>query len=184
VSNEVLQMRKPTDDGARGSTRTGKVRRRLNKGAHNGSHRGRQEIDLGPLVGYLGYALRRAQLTAYADFIATLEEVALSPGEFGVLTIVNQNPGVRPVDVCNALGILKSNFVAVLATLERRGLVARRGSQNDRRTCALNLTATGTTLLQRGRTLQVEHEERMVEKLGTRGRTQLLQLLNKLADSF
>src|SRR5687768_3656088 len=37
----------------------------------------RSKIDAGPLMGYLGYALRRAQLTAYADFIAALGEVAI-----------------------------------------------------------------------------------------------------------
>jgi DNA-binding MarR family transcriptional regulator len=143
----------------------------------------RQKIDTGPLMGYLGYALRRAQLTAYADFIAALSEVAISPGEFGVLTIIHQNPGLRPADVCTALGILKPNFVAVLASLERRDLVERRDSKSDRRAFALHLTASGTALLQRARTLQAEHEARLVKKIGARGRTELLRLLNKLADA-
>lgn len=143
----------------------------------------RGKIDAGPLMGYLGYALRRAQLAAYADFISALEAVAISPGEFGVLTIIHQNPGLRPADVCTALGILKPNFVAVLASLERRGLVERRNSQNDRRAFALHLTAKGTALLQRARTLQAEHEARLVKKIGARGRVELLRLLNKLADS-
>lgn len=146
-------------------------------------HRGRQPIDPGPLTGYIGYALRRAQLKAYTELIATLEEVSLSPGEFGVLTIINQNPGLRPADVCEALGILKPNFVSVLTSLERRDLVERRSSPNDRRTLALNLTAAGAALLARACTLQASHEARMVKKIGERGRTQLLQLLNKLADS-
>lgn len=182
MSNDGLRMRKRS--AALQPTRAGAVQRRARKGANQGLRRGRQEIDVGPLIGYLGYALRRAQLTAYADFIATLEEVTLSPGEFGVLTIINQNPGLRPADVCSALGILKPNFVAVLASLERRDLVERRNAQNDRRAFALHLTAAGSTLLQRARTLQAEHEARMVEKLGARGREQLLRLLNKLADSF
>ena len=144
----------------------------------------RKEIDLGPLVGSLGYALRRAQLMAYGEFIATLGEVSLSPGEFGVLTVINQNPGLRPADVCQALGILKTNFVTLLASLEKRNLVERRNSQKDRRTLALNLTAAGVALLRRASTLQAQHEARMVKKLGARGRTQLLDLLNRLTDSF
>ena len=141
-------------------------------------------IDSGPLTGYLGYALRRAQLKAYTDLIATLEEVALSPGEFGVLTLIHQNPGVRPADVCKVLGILKTNFVPVLASLERRNLVERRNSRHDRRTLALSLTSAGVSLLERACALQAEHEARMAEKLGVRDRDRLLHLLNKLADSF
>jgi DNA-binding MarR family transcriptional regulator len=140
-------------------------------------------IDAGPLTGYLGYALRRAQLAAYADFISSLNEVAISPGEFGVLTIIHQNPGLRPADVCTALGILKPNFVALLTSLERRDLVERRDSQSDRRAYALHLTASGRALLQRARTLQAEHEARLEKKIGARGRTELLRLLNKLADA-
>ena len=143
----------------------------------------RRQINAGPLTGYIGYALRRAQVTAYADFISALQDVAISPGEFGVLTIIHHNPGLRPADVCSVLGILKPNFVAVLASLERRDLVERRHSQNDRRTLALHLTTAGSALLQRARRLQTEHEARMEKKLGARGRAQLLQLLNKLAES-
>jgi DNA-binding MarR family transcriptional regulator len=141
-----------------------------------------EPIDAGPLMGYLGYALRRAQLAAYADFISGLNEVAISPGEFGVLTLIHQNPGLRPADVCTALGILKSNFAVVLTSLERRDLVERRDSQSDRRAFALHLTAAGTALLKRARTLQAEHETRLEKKIGARGRAELLRLLNKLAD--
>ena len=185
MSNDGTPMRRRNDTARR--TRAGTARRRARRGANTANvncPRERQEIDLGPLMGYLGYALRRAQLTAYADFIATLGEVAISPGEFGVLTIIHQNPGLRPADVCSALGILKPNFVSVLSSLERRDLVERRDSQNDRRAFALHLTASGTAVLQRARSLQAEHEARLVKKIGARGRTQLLQLLNKLADSF
>ena len=178
MSNVGMPMRKRNDTVRR-------TRARLGAGAAKQDRpRDRQEIDVSPLLGYLGYALRRAQLAAYADFIAALGEVAISPGEFGVLTIINQNPGLRPADVCTALSILKPNFVAVLASLEQRDLVERRDSQNDRRAFALHLTPSGTALLQHARTLQAEHEARLVKKIGARGRTELLRLLNKLADSF
>jgi DNA-binding MarR family transcriptional regulator len=178
-----MPMRKRNDTATQ--TRAGPRRRRARSGVvanePNEYCPDRHQIDAGLLTGYLGYALRRAQLAAYSDFIATLGEVAISPGEFGVLTIIHQNPGLRPADVCTALGILKPNFVAVLASLERRGLVERRDSQHDRRAFALHLTTSGTALLQRARALQAEHEARLVKKIGARGRTQLLRLLNRLA---
>jgi DNA-binding MarR family transcriptional regulator len=182
VSDQALQMRKLK--GAAAPKRVDEPSRRAKKVASVRAHHGHRQIDAGPLAGYLGYALRRAQVTAYADFIAALQDVAISPAEFGVLTIINHNPGLRPADVCKVLGILKPNFVAVLASLERRNLVERHHSQNDRRTLALHLTAAGTALLRRACTLQSEHEARMAEKLGARGRAQLLQLLHKLADAF
>jgi DNA-binding MarR family transcriptional regulator len=137
---------------------------------------------MGPLKGYLGYALRRAQMHAYGDFIAALDELDLSPGEFGVLTIIAANPGLRQSEVSRALGIQKTNFVALLNEFERRGLAVRKAANGDRRSYALHVTAAGQDLLRRARARQAEHEARLVSRIGERGRDQLLQLLGRLTE--
>jgi DNA-binding MarR family transcriptional regulator len=133
--------------------------------------------------GYLGYLLRRAQLLAYADFIAELAELNLSPGQFGVLTVIDTNPGLRQSEVSSALGIQKTNFVALVNGLERRGLAVRKPAAGDRRSYALHLTPPGKALLKRARGAQARHEARLVERLGEQGRVQLLGLLEKLTQS-
>jgi DNA-binding MarR family transcriptional regulator len=130
--------------------------------------------------GYLGYLLRRAQLVAYADFIAELAALNLSPGQFGVLTVIDANPGLRQSEVSSALGIQKTNFVAVLNGFERRDIAVRKAAAGDRRSYALHLTAKGKALLRRARAAQARHEARLVARLGERGRAQLLDLLEKL----
>lgn len=137
-------------------------------------------VDMGRMHGYLGYQLRRAQMLAYSDFIAALSALDLSPGQFGVLTVIDSNPGLRQSEVCAALGIQKTNFVAVVNAFERRGIVVRKDSAGDRRSYALHLTAEGKSLLRRARAAQARHEARLVRRLGPRGRTQLLGLLEKL----
>ena len=137
-------------------------------------------IDMKPLQGYLGYALRRAQMLAYADFIAALGELNLSPGQFGVLTVIETNPGLKQSEVSGALGIQKTNFVAVLNEFERRGLARRRPAADDRRSYALYLTPAGQSLLRRARAAQARHEAHLVRRIGPQGREQLLTLLNRL----
>jgi DNA-binding MarR family transcriptional regulator len=137
-------------------------------------------VDMGKMHGYLGYLLRRAQMLAYADFIEELVELNLSPGQFGVLTVIATNPGLRQSEVSAALGIQKTNFVAVLNEFERRGLAVRRPAAGDRRSYALYLTAEGKALLRRARAAQARHEARLVEPLGEQERAQLLGLLAKL----
>jgi DNA-binding MarR family transcriptional regulator len=137
------------------------------------------DIDMGRMHGYLGYLLRRAQMLAYADFIAELAELNLSPGQFGVLTVIDTNPGLRQSEVSSALGIQKTNFVSVLNGFERRGLAVRKAAA-DRRSYALFLTPAGKALLRRARAAQARHEARLVERLGERGRVQLLGLLERL----
>ncbi|HEU4626411.1 MAG TPA: MarR family transcriptional regulator [Steroidobacteraceae bacterium] len=138
-----------------------------------------RQVDMGKMHGYLGYLLRRAQMLAYADFIAELAHLNLSPGQFGVLTVIDTNPGLRQSEVSAALGIQKTNFVAVLNEFERRGLAERRAA-GDRRSYALYLTPAGKALLRRARAAQARHEARLVEPLGPAGRAQLIGLLAKL----
>jgi DNA-binding MarR family transcriptional regulator len=141
-----------------------------------------RNVELGPLKGALGYALRRAQMLAYADFIGALQELDLSPGEFGVLTVIEANPGLSQSEACRALGIQKTNFCAVVNRFEQRGLAVRRDVDHDRRSYALHLTAHGQALLRQARAKQAEHEARLVSRLGEQGRDQLLRLLGRLTE--
>jgi len=136
---------------------------------------------MSPLSGHLGYALRRAQGVILADFNHTLAELDLRPGQFAVLVMIDQNPGTSQSSVCVALGIQKANFVAVIADLEKRGLVRRRKSDTDARTYSLCLTPRGRSLLQHAAELQSRHEARLVAQIGNEGRLQLLGLLDRLS---
>lgn len=140
-------------------------------------------VDLSRLHGYLGYMLRRAQMLAYANFIASLAELNLSPGQFGVLTVIDENPGLRQSQVSRALGIQKTNFVAVLNEFERRGLAVRKPAPGDRRSYALHLTPAGRALLRRARAAQARHEANLVSRIGEQGRKQLMHLLGRLTQS-
>jgi DNA-binding MarR family transcriptional regulator len=152
----------------------------MRAGRAHGDTDAARRVDMKPLQGYLGYALRRAQMLAYADFIAALSELNLSPGQFGVLTVIATNPGLRQSQVSSALGIQKTNFVAVLNEFERRGLAVRKPGALDRRSYALYLTPAGEALLRRARAAQARHEAHLVGRIGQQGREQLLSLLNRL----
>src|SRR5215831_21230223 len=105
-------------------------------------------VKMTPLDGLIGYALRRAQLAIFADFNQALASLNLRPGQFAVLTLIDQNPGTSQSSVSEALGIQKANFVATIAELANRGLVRRRKLETDARTYSLGLTPRGRTLLE------------------------------------
>jgi DNA-binding MarR family transcriptional regulator len=134
-----------------------------------------------PLNGLIGYALRRAQLAIFADFNQTLASLNLRPSQFAVLILIDQNPGSSQSSVSDALGIQKANFVSIIAELANRGLVRRRKSETDGRTYSLGLTPRGRSLLENAAKLQSVHEERVIAKIGTEGRVQLLSLLERVA---
>jgi DNA-binding MarR family transcriptional regulator len=134
-----------------------------------------------PLVGYVGYALRRAQGVIFADLSQALAPLILRPAQFAVLLLIEQNPGTSQSCVSEALGIQKANFVATIADLEDRALIRRRKSESDARSYSLNLTARGRALLQRAAELHSQHEARVIAQIGPQERLRLLALLHGLA---
>jgi DNA-binding MarR family transcriptional regulator len=138
-------------------------------------------MDMGPLPGLVGYALRRAQMAVFADFHDSFAPLGLRPGAFSALLLVRHNPGVRPTDIGRALGIKRANFAPLLAGLEGRGLVERRAVAGDRRSAALHLTPDGTALLRRADRVLRAHEARWQAQVGQDGAAQLLELLRRLS---
>ena len=135
--------------------------------------------EFGPLAAYVGYALRRAQLKVFQDFIDALAELDLRPAHFSVLTVIDANPGLLQSQACAVLGIQKANFVPLLDALQRRGLlrrVARNGRANG-----LHLTDEGRKLLVRARRLHDRHERCVSGVLSPLERKRLLAVLDRIA---
>jgi len=98
-----------------------------------------REIDFDELPTYLGYQVRRAQAHIFAELESALGDVDLTPGSFGVLTLIRANPGITQVELAAAFGVDKSTMSPVIVRLERRGLVRREVLASDRRRQALYL---------------------------------------------
>jgi DNA-binding MarR family transcriptional regulator len=139
-------------------------------------------LDVGRLQEHVGYALRRAQLAVFQDFIQTMEKVALRPAQYSVLLVMDTHPGLKQTEIAALLGIKRTNFVALVDELEQRGLAERAPSPTDRRSNALYLTKAGKALLARAEKTVTEHEQRLIGLIGVEGKRQLLGLLSKLAE--
>jgi DNA-binding MarR family transcriptional regulator len=146
---------------------------------------GEDTLQLGELSGHLGYALKRAQLRIFEDFLRCVAPLQLTPAQFSVLLLLDKNPGRNQTEIANTLGILRPNFVAMLDGLESRELCARVRSTNDRRSHILMLTDKGRAVLARARKLvATKHEARLNELLGAANRAALLEMLAKIATEF
>jgi DNA-binding MarR family transcriptional regulator len=171
------------DTGLAARLRSGSVIPMLSTGV-NPEMRARRTngvVKVTPLSGIIGYALRRAQLVIAADFNQTLAGLDLRPAQFAVLILIDQNPGTSQSSICDALSIQKANFVATIAELVDRGLVKRRKLDSDARTYSLGLTSRGRSILDDAAKLQSLHEARVIAQIGTEGRLQLLNLLERVA---
>ncbi|MCA6109169.1 MarR family winged helix-turn-helix transcriptional regulator [Bradyrhizobium cenepequi] len=142
-------------------------------------------LQLGELSGLLGYALKRAQLRVFEDFLRCVAPLQLTPAQFSVLLLLDQNPGRNQTEIASTLGILRPNFVAMLDGLESRELCARMRSTSDRRSHIVVLTDKGRAVLARAKKLVAnKHETRLIELLGPENHAALLDMLAKIAHEF
>jgi DNA-binding MarR family transcriptional regulator len=144
-----------------------------------------KNLDRGVLPSLLGYVLRRTQSAVFADFAGTFAKAgeALTPGEFGLLVLVERNAGLSQMALARALGIDRSTLVPILNRLQARGFLVRRASPSDGRTHALGLTPNGEKALARFARLVKAHEKRIASGLSAAETRTLIELLEKVRAS-
>jgi len=137
----------------------------------------RPPVRPGILPQLIGYRLRLAQQALFRDFASSVGE--LSPGQAGILLLIEANPGIAQGRLAEAVHLDRSTMVGVADALEGRRLIERRRGE-DRRTNGLWLTADGRALASRLRRRIERHERRFAARLSEAERAQLLLLLGKL----
>ena len=141
---------------------------------------GERAVDFDELPSYVGYQVRRAQATIFTDFEAALAGVDLTPGSFGVLTLIRANPGITQVALAAAFGVDKSTLSPVIVRLEARGLVRREVSPRDRRRHALYLVAGAEARYLAARAKVRAFEADVASRLTKPEQRELARLLAKL----
>lgn len=100
------------------------------------------------LAGSLGFLLRLAQIAIYDRFFEELGSLNMKPGEFSVLWLIYNNPGIRQGRVAQRLSIKNARMTKLIRRAEDDGYVSRRVPDDDRRAVELTLTAKGRELVE------------------------------------
>jgi len=134
-----------------------------------------------PLASAPGFLLSWNGQRIARYFAAALEPLGLRPPHFGVMTLIEANPGSAQRELVERSMIDASTMVAVIDELEERGLAQRRADPGDRRKRAVYLTPTGKRTLERARTAAMETARAIFDPLDQRELETLTKLLRKLA---
>jgi DNA-binding MarR family transcriptional regulator len=140
----------------------------------------KQSPDFGLLTELIGYQVRRAQVVVFQHFAEAFAALALTPGQFGALVLIQANPGLSQSALGAALGVDRSTVVPLIDRLEGRGLVVRAASPKDRRSHALQLSPAGAALLAQAETRVRAHEATIAGRLSEAERRTLLTLLSRI----
>jgi DNA-binding MarR family transcriptional regulator len=139
-----------------------------------------ERLAQGPLLEFVGYHVRLAQLAVYADFMRGQPEPNLTPGQLAILILVHENPGTSQRVLAERIGVDKSTLTVILDRLADRKLLRRVRSKEDRRANVLELTAAGTRHMRRMIAFVRRHERRTFKNLSATEQRELLRLLGKV----
>jgi DNA-binding MarR family transcriptional regulator len=116
--------------------------------------------------------------------MASITDLELTPGEYSLLTMLDENSGISQVDLVAVYHLDKSTLSLAVGRLVKRGLVRRTRSRDDERYYALWLEQPGRVLLQRVRA-RVEAQERTMDAALRRGeRKLLLDMLERVTQAL
>lgn len=137
-------------------------------------------VDAGALDTLVGYHLRRAHGTVAADFARAVAGTGMRQVLFGILSVVEANPGINQGAAGRMLGIQRANMVSLINETVDAGWIDRQTADDDRRAFALNLTQLGRTALAHALQLIRAHEEAVLGGLSARERATLVELLRRI----
>jgi DNA-binding MarR family transcriptional regulator len=152
------------------------------RGPHPGSMARVAGIDYADLDSYFGYALKRAQIAAFAAYSRAAAGEDITPPRYTALVIIERNPGISQTTLGEVLGTARSGAMMLTDWLEQRKLAERRHRPDDGRAWGLFLTANGAALVRRLNRKVRRHDMQFATRLAARERKELLRLLTKLAD--
>ena len=134
-----------------------------------------------PLASAPGFLLSFSGQRMARSFASALEPLGLRPTHFGVLRLIDTNPGSTQRELVERSMIDASSMVALIDELEALGLAERRPHPADRRKRLVYLTPKGRRALQRAQAVAAKTAEEMFSPLTGTELQALTGLLRKLA---
>jgi len=127
-----------------------------------------------------GFLLRRAHQISASIFERACADLAITPAQYGVLCIIQEQSGIDQSSLARALAFDKVTVLRVLKGLEERGFCQRAISSENRRQMSVNLTAAGQRLLQQANEPVQKAHDTLMSPFSLAERAQFMALLQKL----
>ena len=139
-------------------------------------------LNQGAMLNLLGYHLAQASIPTDATFKKYVNEpYQLNKLEFSILMLIQANEKLTPKRLANALNIPASNLTILLDRLEKKTLVTRARSDEDRRVQDVSLTNKGLALTKKLLKLTEQMEENILKHITSAEKQMLFELLRKIS---
>lgn len=130
------------------------------------------------------YLLKQAQAAAHAALAAALREHGATVAHYGVLAVLDEQPGLSNADLARQAFVTPQSMNQVLRELEEKDWVTRRPHPGHGRIRPASLTRDGRTVLRACQRAASAIEERMLAGFGRADRERLAAALRACADAL
>ncbi|WP_034483450.1 MarR family winged helix-turn-helix transcriptional regulator [Actinomadura oligospora] len=134
------------------------------------------------LTDRLGYLLKHVQARLTEESARALEPFGITGRELAVLAVLGESRPISQLEGAGRLGVDRTTMVGLVDRLERRGLVERRRSEQDRRKNVVALTGDGEDVLRRAEDARRSMEDAFLAPLGDADRERFVRSLRLLLD--
>jgi MarR family transcriptional regulator, lower aerobic nicotinate degradation pathway regulator len=133
------------------------------------------------LMASSGFLLAKLGMDFKARAVDRLDEAGYEVYDYSLLAILAEGAHQAQATIAETVGLDPSRLVALLDSLEERGLIVRERDPHDRRRHVVSITATGKRELARLREMVRKLEDEYLSCLDAESRKALHGVLQKLA---
>ena len=132
----------------------------------------------------LGYAIKRAQHALRLRMDLCLRPLGITTPQYSVLSTIRANPGLSNAQLARRAFVTPQTMQAILAGLEREGLLVREPDPDHGRVLRSILSAKGEELLGDAHQIVNEVARILLDSTGDQESQALTQALNAAADAL
>ncbi len=131
-----------------------------------------------------GHLARRFQQIAVSVFHSEVSAIGsdLTPVQFAAMVKVRANPGIDQATLAALIAHDRATIGGVVDRLVDKGLIERKASSRDRRAKELNMTAEGSSLLERVEPAVLSAQDLLLSGLDEGERDTFIRLLQKATE--
>ncbi|MGB7302542.1 MAG: MarR family transcriptional regulator [Burkholderiaceae bacterium] len=130
--------------------------------------------------GYLVRRLHQIHLGLFADECATFD---ITPIQFALLTVLRNDQVLDQISLSTTVGIDRTSGADVIKRLQRRGLVERFASTQDRRAMLVRITREGKNLAMNMQPAMQAAQARLIAPLSDAEKQVFTSLMQKLIEA-
>jgi DNA-binding MarR family transcriptional regulator len=128
----------------------------------------------------LGYLFKHAQTLLSELHVEALAPFGIHARDLGVLLVIDSFEPASQQQVAQRLGVDRTTMVAIIDTLEDKGIIARHPDAEDRRRNVVELTPAGQDILKQATAASDAAEAELLAPLSPEESEQLRDLLSRV----